>query len=870
MSQYENLLHQITSRIRQSLELTQVLETAVKEIRQFLKVDRVKIYRFDDDGSGQVIAESVNLLALPSLLNLHFPAADIPIHARTQFQQARMRVIVDVNTQRKFSSPQQMNHQRVLLPGSELRERVSYAPVDPCHVRYLKSMGVAASLVLPILHQERLWGLLAVHHSQSRQFSQHELQMLHLLADQLEIAIAQAHLLKTAQCQTKHELIVNQISQILHHPEAPSDRYQWGLEAIIKAVNAEGGRLYLTRDSLGNGPYAYAVGTQPTPGPLEEMAVWSPLLRTVRHAPSKSGVARSLEEGSRSLYLDCQPLAYTLADIQRRPELSELTQMLETTSIRSLVILPLSSQSQCLGYLTLFRTGEDVEINWAGQQDSDRRSSLPRISFAVWQELKRNQPRPWQLPELKLIRSVALHFYMAVLQKRVEAIARFQHSYDPLTQLPNRLLLVERLALALAQSQKSGAMVGVAALDLNRFRRINESLGHDVGDLLLKQVSQRLQTCQQAGDTLARWGSDEFTLLFADIQTAEDIRSRAENIMAQFSSPFFVRGQELFVTASLGVALAPYDSEEPETLIRYAGIARQRAQMEDPCSYQIFHPEDTVQVCESLTLEGDLRRAIRSEQFQLYYQPQVEINTGQLIGLEALIRWKHPAQGFISPAEFIPLAEETGLIHEIGQWALMEACRQQAYWREKGLPTIRMAVNLSPRQLYRIDLIDTVNQALNRYGIAPGFLELEITESAAMQNMDRAIAILQQLQYRGIRIGLDDFGTGYSSLTALKHFPIDTLKLDKSFVQDLLEDSGNAAIAQTIISLGRNLNLTVLAEGVETVAQLRFLWEMHCHCAQGYLFSRPLDPDGLEQILRQNCILQGQQVRCNFGPCSLP
>ncbi|PSN18056.1 diguanylate cyclase [filamentous cyanobacterium CCP5] len=866
MTQSEHLLHQITSRIRQSLELEQVLEAAVKEIQQFLAVDRVKVYRFDDDGSGQVIAEAVNTSTLPSLLHLHFPAADIPDHARTLFLKSRLRVIVDVDTQRKFSSFLEADSQ-VMRPSAG--EQISYAPVDPCHVRYLKAMGVASSLVMPILHHQQLWGLLAVHHSGARKFSFRELQTLQFLADQLEIAIAQAHLLKSAQQEARNEESVNRISHILHHPAPPRDPYQWGLEAIVEAVGADGGRLYLTpQDGLVRDSCLYEVGDQPRYSvepirPLEETDGWAALLKS-----SQSQLTASENPGNRPPQpwdLDCQPIAWTLSDLWQNPDLEEIIQGLEATSIRSLVLLPLSSHNHCLGYLTLFRNGQDQQIDWAVQQgESDLRSQLPRLSFQIWQELRHDQPHPWQRTELKLIRSIGLHLHMVILQRRVEAIAYVQHAYDPLTQLPNRQLLMEHLALALVQTQNSGSMVAIAVLNLNRFRRINESLGHDVGDCLLQQVAARLQECQRPGETIARWGSDEFSLIYPDIQSGEEIRERCDQVIGLFRQPFYLGSQELYVTASLGIALGPYDSEDPETLIRLAGIARQQAQLEGPCSYQIFHPADVVQAWPSLTLENELRCAIHGDQFELYYQPQVEIDSSRIVGLEALIRWHHPTLGFVAPGEFIPLAEETGLIHDIGQWALLQACRQQAEWRQQGLPGMRIAVNLSPQQLYRVDLVETVFKALQRFDVAPEFLELEITESTAMQDMDRAIAILTQLRHMGVRIGLDDFGTGYSSLTALKHFPIDTLKLDKTFVQDLLEDAGDAAIAQTIIALGRGLNLTVLAEGVETSAQLRFLWEMRCHCAQGYLLSRPMKASDLATFLNQNCVLDARQLHCRL------
>ncbi|WP_199305759.1 EAL domain-containing protein [Pseudanabaena sp. FACHB-2040] len=867
MSDYENLLYQITSRIRQSLDLKEVLESAVKEIFKLLKVDRVKIYRFELDGSGEVIAEAVNAETLPSLLNLRFPAADIPPEARAQFLKSRLRVIVDVSAQRKTVSSRE---ELPLHTGTA--KPTDYRQVDPCHLEYLSAMGVASSLVMPILHQEGLWGLLAVHHSTPRRFSERELQILQLLADQLEIAIAQSSLLLQAQQQAEHEAIVSRVGQILHYPLALPSLRQQVLETLVKELNASGGRLHLLGDRVNPHSQTYTIGDQPLEPALEDLPLWQAWVdQQIRglvvepnpeiHPAFARQELASLGSGQSAVYPSSQPFSGTLLDLQQdlwKP----LVALFDPTPIRSFLVIPLAFQEHYLGYITLFRRGYNVSIAWAGQCDSNQRLRFPKLSFEVWRELRQDQPDRWSAEELKLLQAIGLHLSMSILQRRIEAMVRYQSSHDSLTGLPNRLLFTERLTLALMEADQSNEMIGIAILDINRFKRINESLGSEAGDLLLQQVAERLQANLRPQDFLARWGSDEFTLLLPGLHSAEDVLALIEEIMRHVAEPFHLHDREIYITSSLGMALAPYDGEDADTLLRCASVAVKKAQQEGLHTFQLYQREKGPAALEALTLEGDLRRALISQQLELYYQPQLEIATGRLIGLEALIRWQHPTLGFISPGEFIPLAEETGLIHDIGRWALQTACQQQQLWGEAGFPDLRVCVNLSPKQFYRADLPQLIWEALNTYSVSPACLELEITESAAMQDMDSAIRMLKQLRQMGIRIALDDFGTGYSSLTAIKHFPLDTLKLDKAFTQDLMDNPGDAAIAQTIVALGRGLGLTVIAEGVESESQLHVLLGLQCHCAQGYLFSRPLSAQGMMRFIQEYCAPEGEKICC--------
>jgi diguanylate cyclase (GGDEF)-like protein len=519
------------------------------------------------------------------------------------------------------------------------------------------------------------------------------------------------------------------------------------------------------------------------------------------------------------------------------------------TSIRSILIIPLQYRHQCLGYLSIFRNGYDTEILWAGRCDSDERNFMPRQSFEAWREIKKEQIPQWSQDEIKLAQSIGIHLYMAVMQKRVESLLRHQAYHDRLTSLPNRLLFDEQLSLALANAYRQGEMLAVAFLDLDRFKIINDTLGHDVGDQILQQATQRMQKCLRQSDTIARWGGDEFTLLLPHIHQREDISSIARQILEILSAPFFIADRELYVTASLGIALAPYDGEDASELLKNADISMYHAKQQGRNNYQFYSPEMNTKGREQLELAGDLRKALSKNEFRLYYQPQVDLSTGEIVSMEALIRWQHPQLGIIPPNQFIPLAEETGLICPIGEWVIRTACIQHRAWRKAGFPPLRIAVNLSARQFQQQGLVKTIIKILNSTQVEPAYLELEITESIAMQDINLTIKVLQELRQMGIRIAMDDFGTGYSSLSTLKYFPLHTLKIDRSFIKDSIVNPSDAAIAKAVVALGKGLNLRILAEGVETKEQLAFLRSIGCDAAQGYFFSKPLPSEAAIQLL---------------------
>lgn len=435
-------------------------------------------------------------------------------------------------------------------------------------------------------------------------------------------------------------------------------------------------------------------------------------------------------------------------------------------------------------------------------------------------------------------------------QKQYEEQLAYQATHDELTGLANRTMLKDRIDQEAKHVLRSHHLVAVILLDLDRFKVINDSLGHALGDELLCQVARRLEKIVRTTDTVARIGGDEFVVLFSEVASVGVIRKLAIKILAALSGPYLLSDQEVTLSASLGISVAPTDGQDSTTLIRNADIAMYQAK-EGKSGFSFYTQEMNDRLVESLRLEGDLRRALERGEFELHYQPKIDLISGHINGCEALLRWQHPQQGLVSPGHFIPLAEETGLIIPIGTWVLQTVCHQIKQWNDQGLPAIPVAVNLSARQLRSGDIVTLVRDVLQQVELDPGLLELELTESMIMDDPLGAKELLQRLKTLGVSLSLDDFGTGYSSLNYLRRFPFDNLKIDKSFISDVVTDPTGASVVTSIIDIAHNLGLMAIAEGVETREQLDFLIANHCDVMQGYLFSKPLPAAEFARTLKE-------------------
>lgn len=488
----------------------------------------------------------------------------------------------------------------------------------------------------------------------------------------------------------------------------------------------------------------------------------------------------------------------------------------------------------------IWSTARDEGV-WIGEATVRRRSGLP---FAAALSVTAVRAPNGVLENLVLTVSDISQ------RKYQEHQIRYQASFDRLTDLPNRWLVSERLEEAIRRAHRTHNKVAILFIDLDRFKQVNDNLGHQAGDELLKLVARRLRNCTRIADTVGRLGGDEFLVVAPDVADRGAAARLADKIRHTLAEPFRIQGQELYCGASIGITLFPDDGDVADELLRNADLAMYHAKRNPPHVYMFYDREMRERTSFTLGLECELRRAIAAKEFELHYQPKVELDGRRLVGAEALIRWRHPERNLISPNDFIPMAEETGLIWEIGGWTIKQACRQLAEWSERGIHVDCLSVNLSPRQFQDARLIGFVETAVADAGIDPDRLELELTEGAMVGDIEKAITILNALKAIGVRLSIDDFGTGYSSLSYIKRFPIDTLKIDRSFVRDITRSSADPAIVGTIVNLAESLGFDTIAEGVETEQQADVLRAQRCTRVQGFLISRPLNVEGFEEFVQ--------------------
>jgi diguanylate cyclase (GGDEF)-like protein len=451
-----------------------------------------------------------------------------------------------------------------------------------------------------------------------------------------------------------------------------------------------------------------------------------------------------------------------------------------------------------------------------------------------------------------LLLGIVLSLRILQQRKRAEAWVNHIAFHDDLTSLPNRMKLNQRLDQALSPHRRAGSHLAILFIDLNRFKVINDSLGHEVGDILLRQVADRLRAQSGYGDTVARIGGDKFALLTENQQNLMDISTCAQRLIEKLNAPYMLGRKDCHVTLSIGISVFPTDGNDSQALLKAADVAMYRAKAAGRNNYLYYSPSMNVHTVERLELESDLSHALERGEFLLHYQPKVDTMSGRITGTEALLRWKHPLRGLVPSIDFIPLAEETGLIVPIGEWVLATACARTKAWQDEGLSKLSVAVNLSARQFADPLLLPMLSRIIRASGLDPSCLELEITESMVMSYADCAVLVLTNLKSLGVQIAIDDFGTGYSSLAYLKRFPIDTLKVDRSFIRDIPADSGDKKITRAIIAMAHSLKLKVVAEGVETAAQLRFLRAQRCDTVQGYFLHRPLPEAEVADVLKLN------------------
>lgn len=592
---------------------------------------------------------------------------------------------------------------------------------------------------------------------------------------------------------------------VLAHTSLETELLQAGIEALAKLLQARYGAIGLVE---GN-----------TLKDFVHTGLSQEQVRSIAHFPEGRGLLGVVIENNVALRLD---------DISSDPRSAGFPP--NHPPMKSLLAVPVSHGERVYGRIYL--------CDKPNNEPFSKNDEVLAQSFAHSLSLVLDNAR--EREEVKLA------------QQHLDYVAHF----DALTHLPNHTLLTDRVRQALLHAQRHNSPVAIMFIDLDNFKVINDTRGHTLGDRILKMVAQRISNCLCESDTVARLSGDEFIVMLSSLDDAQDAAQTAQKILTVLSQPFDIEQHEIFVTASIGIGIYPDDALEMEGLLANADAAMHHAKKLGKNNYQFFAAEMNHAAQNYLKLEKHLRYAVQRDELLLYYQPQVNTETREIIGMEALLRWNSPKFGLVSPADFIPLAEETGLIVPFGAWVLHTACAQARRWQLAGMP-VRVAVNLSGRQFQpqnRQLLLDTVMQALNETGLPPSLLELEITESIMMDHLDATLDILGTLKQAGIRFSVDDFGTGYSSLSYLKQFPIHTLKIDKSFVNDIVSDPNDAAIVAAITAMAQRLNLDIVAEGVETQEQLAFLTELRCPFIQGYYFSKPLSGEDATLFLQRGIV----------------
>jgi diguanylate cyclase (GGDEF)-like protein/PAS domain S-box-containing protein len=606
----------------------------------------------------------------------------------------------------------------------------------------------------------------------------------------------------------------------------------------------------------------HAIQTLPTPAGLRHwMMVKFPLHRDAEGDAAIGGIAMDLTER-----LETEE-ALRLRD--RAVEASVDPVLIVSATDPE---MPLIYVNAAFERVTGYRRDEVLGRNCRLLQSSDREQpELDKIRRAISEErdgqallrnYRKNGSLFWNMLYVTPVRdprSGAVTHFVGVQHditelKRYQDELEHQANYDALTGLANRNLLKDRLHQQLALANRYKRAFSIAFIDLDNFKLINDSLGHEVGDRLLRMCGERLAGCVRDGDTVARPGGDEFVLLVAERNNERGAYRVVQRVMTALAPPFQIDNREFNVTCSVGIASFPRDGQDAETLLRNADTAMYRAKDSGRNTFQLYSSEMNVNVGERLAVETDLRRALERDELRLHYQPKVEMKSGRIIGTEALLRWQHPARGMILPGKFIPVAEESSLIVRIGEWVIRTACAQNVAWHKAGLPPIPIAVNISARQLHDKDLVPTVRGALAASGLEAKYLEIELTESAVMLSVDKAMSTLSELRAMGVQVSLDDFGTGYSSLSHLKRFPVTRLKIDQSFVRDIPTDVDDAAIVRAIIVVAEELSLSVTAEGVETAQQAAFLAARNCGEAQGFYFARPAPANEIHSLLERRTL----------------
>lgn len=791
-AQQERLQRTISEQIRQTLDINEILNTTVTQVRNILQADRAMIYRFYDDTGGEIIFESVV----------------------EPWSAAIGRKVCDPSFEKDLIERYQRGY------TCEIAD-IYNANLSQCHIELLESFDIRANLVVPILCEGRLWGLLCVHQCQSlRQWHWWEVELVMQLTTQVSIAIQQSQLLERTAYQAQREKLLNRIVTAIRNSLDLEQMLQPTTEEMLQAFQASYTTISLCDETDEFFTYTSVATAE---GVTIDLQPEIP----IRNNP----YAEQVLSQKHAVAID-DTSAITLPDT--------IARIVEELQLRSLLAVAIRYEGKVKGILGVHQC--DRVRHWSEDDKLLIEQIADQLAIAI------QQSELYQQAQTELEQ-----------RQKIAAQLRYDALHDALTGLPNRTLLMDRLHHALQRlarenyktSDGNHHQFAVLFLDLNRFKAINDSLGHKTGDRLLQTVAKRLISCLRETDTVARLGGDEFILLLENIGDLNDILEIVNRIHQALRTPTFLEGHEVAISTSVGIAMGLPGYQHPEELLRDADNAMYRAK-KHKLPYALFETSMHEVALQQMQLENDLRRAIERQELRLYYQPIVCLQTQQVLGFEALVRWYHAQQGFISPVDFVPIAEDTGLILDIDAWVWRQACQQLQCWQNQfpHLQNLYVSVNVSGKHFANSSLVKNLSSLLDEFSLADGRLKVEITESVLIENYGVATEILKQLQARKIPICLDDFGTGYSSLSYLHRFPIDVLKIDRSFLGKSHHiDPHNQEIVKAIVNLAWNLHIKAIAEGIETENHINFLRENNCQVGQGYYFSKPLDARSATELL---------------------
>jgi diguanylate cyclase (GGDEF)-like protein len=814
----------VIARLRHAEELDSFFDECVQVVQEFSAFDRVMIYRFLADGCGEVVAECTSKDCQPKYLGLRFPSSDIPVQARTLYLTNKLRVLADVEAPMDALVPPK-------LPNGELLDQshCMLRGLSQVHLSYLRNMEVRATLTMSIVCDGKLWGLIACHHHQPKtpphQVRKGLRQVCELVAEITNMRIEALSHLEAVRHRLALDRLLNQFHQaLILDGDIPIVLDVW-LPKLLQAFNASNLGVQI-------GTLAYVGGQGKRQGSAYQIL-------------DEAGARLDIRNHSPNVLMWDDLLASRKPSLEFLPEAAGL----------------LLAQRYEEELIFCFMTRQEVvqQVRWGGEPFKDvvslpdgRVRLEPRRSFAAWQQLVQGHSDPWARMEadaLQTLLQILSEVNKLQVNRRLQETLRWRAHHDHLTGLYNRRAMEDEVSRRLEDGKYDTALM---LLDLDHFKKINDSYGHETGDQVLQQLSLRLKAVMREFDLLARLGGDEFMLLMQmPYPNPATALTFAERLHRAVVTPFDINGQQLRLGISVGIAIPPGHGRTVSELLRHADLALYQAKSLGRSRSVVFESAMASDQLDYYLLERDLDEAVDRNQLSLVFQPKVDLISRKVVGLEALVRWNHPTRGQNTPGAFIPIAERSDQIIRIDRWVMRSAIAEQARWRTQGLAKLPVAINLSIADILSPNLVTYLTQLLEEYQVAPDALEIEVTESCIMRELNQTQGVLRTLNENGIATTLDDFGTGFSSLSYLRQLPLQCLKIDQSFTQSMLQDPNAEKLTQAIVAMGLALKMIIVAEGVETREQMNWLLAHGCHIGQGYFFSPPVPPEDVHHVIER-------------------